>query len=281
MDKRPDIWFYLRDHQTQPPPELEQRLRESLFDNGALERLQQEEIAPPAFLRESITGIINKSMGDRSGITGKGQQLFRRRLIYGSIAAALLLLLTGVTVYKTLFTGKANSPKSNTIIKSAPIASAQIADSLKSADTSRAATVASSENLPTAATDSTVSAAMVKHGRSWTLRVDGHSIRLVDNDPLFTFTSYHYPEIGNYLEQKAGEDIKINVDQYTNIVISKQAAAMIREMYKTRSNGKPTRKARKMKERLEYWKKADEKHFDGTGHFNPADPVDLAEFIFK
>lgn len=283
MDKRPDIWFHLRDHETPPPPELAQRLRESLFDNGALERLQQEEIAPPAFLRESITGIINKSMADRSGVTGKGQQSFRRRLIYGSIAAALLLLLTGVTVYKTLFTGKANSPKDNTIdkIKIAPIASAQAADSLKSVDTSRTASVASSENLPTTATDSTISTAIAKHDRSWTLRVDGHSIRLVDNDPLFTLTSYHYPEIGSFLEQKEGEEIKINVDQYTNIVISKQAAAMIREMYKTRSNGKPTRKARKMKERLEYWKKADEKHFDGATHFNPADPTDLAEFIFK
>jgi hypothetical protein len=271
MDKRPDIWFHLRDHETPPPPELEQRLRESLFSNGALERLQQEEIAPPAFLRESITGIINKSM------------VVRRRFIYGSIAAALLLLLTGVTVYKTLFTGKENSPKDNTIdkIKSAPIASVQAADSLKSVDTSRTASVASSENLPTPATDSTISPAMAKHDRSWTLRVDGHSIHLVDNDPLFTLTSYHYPEIGNFLEQKEGEEIKINVDQYTNIVISKQAAAMIREIYKTRSNGKPTRKARKMKERLEYWKKADEKHFDGAAHFNPADPIDLAEFIFK
>jgi hypothetical protein len=273
MDKRPDIWFYLRDHETPPPPELEQRLHEALYGNGTLSRLQQEEIAPPVFLSEAI----------RSAVIGKRQRPFRRRFMYGSIAAALLLLLTGVTVYKTLFTGKANSPKENTIdkIKNAPIASARAADSLTSADTSRAATVASSENLPTIATDSAISAAMIKHDRSWALRVDGHSIRLVDNDPLFTLTSYHYPEIGNFLEQKAEEEIKISVDQYTNIVISKQAAAMIREMYKTRSNGKPTRKARKMKERLEYWKKADEKHFDGAGHFNPIDPIDLAEFIFK
>lgn len=271
MDKRPDIWFHLRDHQTPPPPELLQRLRETLYDSGPLSRLQEEEIAPPVFLREAI----------RSGTIGKGQQLIRRRLIYGSIAAALLLLLTGITMYKTLITGTTKSPKGNTIIKSAPIASAQTTDSLKSADTSQTATAISSGNLPTTATDSTASAAIIKHDRSWTLRLDGHSLRLVDNDPLFTFTSYHYPEIGKYLEQKTGEEIKINVDQYTNIVISKQAAVMIRQMYETRSNGKPTRRARKMKERLEYWKKADEKRFDSPAHFNPADPLDLAEFIFK
>ncbi len=267
MDKRPDIWFHLRDHQTPPPPEVQLRVREALYGSGLLSRLQQEEIAPPVFLREAI----------RSGTIGKRQQLFRRRLIFGSIAASLLLLLTTISIYKNLTTGKANS----SIIKSSPIASARTTDSLKSADTNRTATTVSSGDLPTAATDSTASAAIVKHDRIWTLRLDGHSIRLVDNDPLFTFTSYHYPEIGNYLEQKTGEEIKINVDQYTSIVISKEAADMIREMYKTRSNGKPTRRARKMKERLENWKKADEKHFDGSAHFNPADPVDLAEFIFK
>ncbi|HEY4288998.1 MAG TPA: hypothetical protein VGN00_17970 [Puia sp.] len=271
----------MRDHQTPPPPELQQRLREALYDNGALERLQQEETAPPAFLRESITGTISKSVPDRSGITGKGHQLFRRKLIYGSIAASLLLLLTGISIYKTLTSGNVNSPKNNTVIKSAPIVSVPRGDSLKSADTSGFAAIASSGDLPAAAAGSTVSGDIVKHGRIWTLRLDGHSIRLVDNDPLFTFTSYHYPEIANYLEEKAGEEIKVNVDQYTNIVISKQAALLIREMYKTRSNGKPTRRARKMKERLENWKKADEKHFDGSAHFNPADPVDLAEFIFK
>src|ERR1700712_3828965 len=105
MDKRPDIWFHLRDHQTPPPPELQHRLHEALFDSGALKRLQQEEAVPPAFLRESITGVINKSMSDRSGAVGKGQQVLRRRLMYGSIAASLLLLLTGITLYKTLITG--------------------------------------------------------------------------------------------------------------------------------------------------------------------------------
>jgi len=278
MDKRPDIWFHLRDHQTPPPPELQRRVRESLFDNSLLERLQQEEATPPDFLRTAITGTIRKSMTERSGVTGKVQQLFRRRLIYGSIAASLLLLLTGTAIYKTI-THKAPAPKDNVTIKNVPIASAQTADSLKSADTSRTSIAVSSEDLPAAETDSATSA-IVKHDRIGSLHLDGHSMRLVDNDPLFTFTSYHYPEIGNYLE-KVGEEIKITVDQYTNIVISQQAALMIREMYKTRSNGKPTRRARKMKERLEYWKKADEKRFDGALRLNPADPIDLAEFIFK
>jgi hypothetical protein len=77
------------------------------------------------------------------------------------------------------------------------------------------------------------------------------------------------------------KDMKVHLDQYTNIVISKQVIAMIKEMYQVRSNGKPTRRARKMKERLEDWKKADEKHFDSTAFFNAADPFDLAEFILK
>lgn len=281
MDKRSDIWFYLRDHQTPPPSELKQRLLESLAGHCVLQRLQNEETTPPAFLRESITGILYPSKPGQSRIIGHGWQFFRTKRIYGSIAASFLLLLTGVTFYTTLLTRKANAPKGNGIVQSGPIVFVPAADSLRSRDTSQTATAISSGSLPAAATDSTITVAVAKHERNWTLRIEGHSVRLVDNDPLFTFTSYHYPEIGSFLEQKTDEEIKINVDQYTNIVISKQAAVMIREMYKTRSNGTPTRKARKMKERLEHWKQADEKYFDGAGNFNPADPVDLAEFIFK
>jgi hypothetical protein len=299
MDKRPDIWHHLRDHQTPPPPEVIQRLKQALSeinadanlaavpdDNGAgaqerlrLERLQQEPIVPPAFLRGSILNAITRS--EEAPPPG-ALRVFPKKWLYSGIAASLLLLLASVTMYKILISDKSGSyDKNNAKAKIAPIASSgATVDTVKASDSAAATNIASVEDMPSAATDS-ISSAVTAKPEHWRLRLDGHSIRLVDNDPLLTFTSYHYPEMGSFMEQKAGEEIKINVDQYTNILVSKQAAAMIREMYKTRSNGKLTRKARKMKERLEGWKKADEKRFDSTTRFNPTDPLDLAEFIFK
>jgi len=283
MDNRPDIWHHLRDHQTPPPPEavqgLQQALSEINADANRLERLQQEPIAPPAFLRGSILNAIARS--EEAPPRG-ALRVFPKKWLYGGIAASLLLLLASVTMYKILTSDKSGvADKNNTTAKIAPVASSRTTvDTVKTSDSAAATNIVSIENMPSAATDS-ISPVVTVKPEHWRLRLDGHSIRLVDNDPLFTFTSHHYPEIGSFMEQKEGEEIKINVDQYTNILVSKQAAAMIREMYKTRSNGKPTRKARKMKERLEAWKKADEKCFDSTTRFNPTDPLDLAEFIFK
>lgn len=297
MDNRPDIWHHLRDHQTPPPPEFLERLRNSILEldgkandaslkntKGALARLQHQSTPPPSFLRESITKDIGRPKPNSAQMPRSGGQP-RRRLIYGSIAASFLLLVLSGIIYKKGTNGKSNLPaKNGTPQNEAPVVSSgskTVIDTLKSGDTAGTAMTASAGHLPMAGADSTLSASGAKQDRNWTLHLDGHSIRLLNNDPLFTFTSYHYPEISNYMEQRSGEEIKINVDQFTNIVISKQAASMIREMYQTRSNGNPTRKARKMKDRLENWRRADEKYFDGSAPVNPTDPFELAGFIFK
>ncbi len=271
MDSRPDIWYQLREHQTPPPPEALSRLRESLSGlNGTLQRLQQQEHTPPAHLRESIANAIADQPRKRS------------LYVYGSIAASFLLLFAGYIVYRTLITNNpAIRQQDHAIVRRSPVnasgpttSGSTVADTLKANDSTRATINTSIASL--SASDSI----SVRLHRPMMVNLDGHHLHLVDNDPLFTFTSYHYPDIAKYMEQET-EEIKISVDRYTNIVVSKQAAALLREIYKTRSNGKPTRRARKTKEKLEYWKKTDEKRFDGARSLNPADPIDLAEFIFK
>ena len=56
---------------------------------------------------------------------------------------------------------------------------------------------------------------------------------------------------------------------------------MMKQMYQVLPNGKPARKARKAKRRLESWKEKDQKRFDRDAGANPLDPVDLGDFIFK
>jgi hypothetical protein len=104
-----------------------------------------------------------------------------------------------------------------------------------------------------------------------TVYVEGHTYSLVDNDLLLTLTNFNYP---------LAHHVSVPQGLYSGLAISDQAAAMINAAQETRSNGKPTRKARKMKKRLEDWKKADEKRFDKDGS-NVMDPFDLGTFIFK
>jgi hypothetical protein len=194
-------------------------------------------------------------------------------------------MLAGVALYMTYSSHK---PRPSTISRRAtaptPVKPAQESQSSAPAvaeDSSGAAIVVAADATDSTAAGSTAENVTARANRQQALYIDHHSFPLVDNDLLVTFTSFKYPEMADHVGKVDGKDMKVHLDQYTNIVISKQAIAMIKEMYQTRPNGKPTRKARKMKERLEDWKKADEKHFDSTSFFNAADPIDLADFIFK
>lgn len=264
MDNRSDIWHFLRDHETPPPPELLHHIYDAL---PTLNKLQQVEITPPAFIRQSIIERINPAIPARPW----------KKALYTGVAASILLLI-GASLYKTFVPAKLNKQNETTAKSSTgPVTQPPIA--IPITEDSNKTAIAPSPNEPSI--DSNKIAIKAGYAGKAAINIDGHSIRLVDNDPLFTFTSFQYPEMSNYFEAKKEEEIKIRVDRYTNIVLSKQAASMIRDMYTTKSNGKPTRKARRAKEKLEGWKRTDEKYFDGIRPLNPTDPFDLGEFIFK
>ncbi|MBS1661737.1 MAG: hypothetical protein JST68_11890 [Bacteroidetes bacterium] len=290
MAKRSDIWCFLREHETPPPPELFQRIRASLTaidennrsgsssnNESSMARLRQLEIAPPAFVSASIKDRIEKL---RKGRIPPIRGVSRKRWIYAGIAASFFVLI-GFSIFR-IFVPVEPSHKP-TVVKnipeSTPARQTKIpvtGDSIETA-MSRPADD-SSARMTDLAKSGTMAISVRNNG---TVILDGHPIRLIDNDPLFTFISFRYPEIGGYMDAKKEEDLTIRVDRYTNITISKQAAAMIREMYMTRSNGKPTRRARKTRQKLEDWKRTDEKRFDGALPFNPIDPLDLGELILK
>ena len=285
MDNRPDIWRRLRDHKTPPPPEVLDRLQHALSASeedapGGLERLRQHIVHPPFAAQSSI---IKRTSGTRS------RSVRPSRLFYGA-AAACIFLVAGLALYKTLFSHK---PMSSAMVKTIIVHPAVPLSGVRPADTAPGRgnvlpgdTAGAATALVVDATDSmrsslTASAGISKRDRLFNMFINNHPLPLVDNDLLVTLTSFKYPEVADYINRGEDKTLKVHLDQYTNIVISKQAAGMIKEMYEKRSNGKPTRKARKMKDRLDGWKRADEKRFDSAVPFNPADPVDLAEFIFR
>ena len=282
MDNRPDIWRRLQDHEITPPQELSDRVFHDFrtTENGlrSLERLQQYITQPPAFMQVAIR---NSTIGSGSRRNGWFPPF---RFFYGAVAACLVIVagivfyLAGVSPQKRT---KDVARKITTPVSVLPAQQDTTAPQSIAGDSSGVATAVTGDATDSTAAGSTTTNITVTANRSQTIYIDHRSFPLVDNDLLVTFTSFRYPEIADHVGKAEDKDMKVHLDQYTNIVISKQVVAMIKEMYQTRSNGKPTRRARKMKDKLEDWKKADEKHFDSTAFFNAADPVDLAEFIFK
>ena len=65
------------------------------------------------------------------------------------------------------------------------------------------------------------------------------------------------------------------------VTVSEKMNEIFKKMYSTKKNNKPTIKAKRLKAKLEKWKKYDEKHFDTNMQNNPVDVIDLSEFILK
>lgn len=113
------------------------------------------------------------------------------------------------------------------------------------------------------------------------MSINGAVIPIIDNDYLTTFTSFDANNLPLFLQSDNPVATSITVDQYTSITISEGMGAMMKKMYKTKKSGKPTRRARKQKEKLEKWKKVDADYFNQNSSSNPLDPMDLGNFILN
>ena len=290
MDNRSNIWRRLQDHQILPPAEMFDNLRKNLpltdeADRNGFRKLQDHPLTPPPFLWSAIKAaalppkpITHPKPGTqpKPAIQPKPNTHPKRgkirSLLPYAVAACLLLILIGVVVDRNPHTD--------------PITKARTANrhAEKPGTAWTPDTAASQTGPANAASDNTIdsSAAVfpTDRGLALALTIDGSSFSLVDNNPLTTLISYKYPALRNRINNKRDPNLRIRLDQYTNIALSRVMTGMIRDLYDTRSNGMPSRKARKTKERLEKWKSDDEKQFDGSNFSNPLDPIDLAEFLF-
>lgn len=268
MTDRPDIWHYLKDHEIFPSAEVSNRLRimlkidDGLSDPalGVIERVQDHEAAPPAELEAMIAERCGALIPERRKRGGM-------RWYVAAAAACLVLVVAGgiIMVKKEKPAVVTAGPSVATVLPSRTDSGSQKGNVV------RDMTVAARPD----------SAAAVKVGREPSFSVGGEAVHVADNDLLTAFASYTYPEIPDYLLREGDQPLRIYVDQYTNIFVSKNMRALLKELYEVRNNGKPTRKARRARRRLDDWKEKDEKRWDKSGKANPLDPVDLGEFIFK
>ncbi len=113
------------------------------------------------------------------------------------------------------------------------------------------------------------------------LNIGGSSIPFIDNDYLATFASLNETNLPPFLQAEKPVATVITIDDYTDITISENMGAIMKKMYKTKKSGKPTRRARKTKEKLEKWKVADSTFFSPISNMNVLDPFDLGNFILS
>ncbi len=113
------------------------------------------------------------------------------------------------------------------------------------------------------------------------LDIAGTKMPIIDNDYLASFAALNESNLPAFLQADKPVATTITIDDYTYITISESMGGMMKKMYKTRKSGKPTRRARKTKEKLEKWKKADADYFNQNSTMNPLDPIDLGNFIFN
>jgi hypothetical protein len=271
MTDRQDIWSHLKDHEVFPPQEVFTRLRQTLKSENVvpvpslqplLERLQGHEVSPPQFLGRRI----EERLKIRPRPFGKVRW-------YVSAAACLVLALAGWMIYRSHTTGPrsvALDNKGKGAIQKSPVSLP--ADTLLEKD--------ASDTLGGEMVTDTRPAAGDKISVRPVFSIEGQTLSATDNDLLVAFTSFTYPDVPAYLTRNTDKPLKINIDQYTHLYVSKNMLSMMKQTYEVLPSGKPARKARRMKRRLDNWKERDQRRFD-KGRSNPLDPMDLAEFIFR
>jgi hypothetical protein len=259
MEKRTDSWHHLQDQATPPPAEVFEKLRLLLDpasgETTAFRKLGDHSIPPPAHLRSIIT------------MPRRSKKTF---LLYAAAAACILFCTIGFLFYHP-------TQNHDTIVtRHKP----HTVPSITATDTSSRALAAATSTTPAANTpDSAGTRAITLSPIA--LTIDGGQFALTDNSPLATFTSYRYPALGRHVNNPKKQTIlHIHLDQYTNIALSPVMTATLRDLYDTRPDGTPSKKAKKTRDKLGKWDIEDKKEFDLHYTTNPLDPIDLAEFLF-
>ena len=317
MNNTDKIVSNLKDFSIQPPDDLYQRLAEQLFKpqeeqlypvETTLGKLKDLQITP-THTEELFKNIYSKialtpqeenlsTLKDNKvapptdffrkiwlRITGKQQPgkvvSFTKRAI---AAAAVLLVLVAAWWLITFTTKDHNGGQYAT--------STLPASSLKPHVTPSKSDTGSISNITPGSTKTTASSyASQNTGNrrknsgaksSFTLmQIEDEYIKIKDNDILTSFasfTSYNVPSF--VFDESQKENVKLRVDNSTAISISEGMLKMMRKMYGTKRNGKPTHKAKRIKKRITKWQKADKAYFDVKPGKNPFDPIDLGDLIF-
>ncbi len=285
------IWKQLQQHSMQPPEGifdkvwqhiLQQQLHpknsaewnndipteSEINERSIFSKLQQYSIAPP--------GLQWSSNGAEKKESPKKRKFFY--LDQFGKAAAVLLLAGGIAFFwMTVPRKKKNNPGSQittttkvspTIVPSSPIV-------IGANDTPLA-----NNQIQLKIDQKNIAKQQDQEKKKAVLPMINNSVAAYENDFLLTLINYEDEELQQF-STKIINKKKIMISQYSYINLSDKMAQMVQDLCSVKPNGKPTKKAKKTKRKFERWKKMDEKYFDRGPQKNPADIIDLSDFIMK
>lgn len=287
-DKNSNILKQLQDHELTPPAGAFDKAWNSILlqDEGtgnseqagknAFEKLQEYSMKPPELDFKAVLA------GEKKKATKKTVTVISKNVM--RVAAFLAIAVTGVVIYWAM-------PKKNNDRQLVTGTGQYVKESFSTGQDKQEATVnkkpaeepvASAGEKQPGGSDKN---AVALRGRlSKTIKGRGLNYGgaggFYNNDIFFTLVNYK--EYGKErLFSKTIRDKRITLNQYSYVNLSDKMVAMLQDVYLTKRNGKPSRKAKKAKRKFEKWRKKDEKYFDKNLDKNPADIIDLSEFLMK
>ncbi len=275
-DNGNNILKQLQQHPAEPPADAFEKAWQAIMQ---LEKPVEENISGNE--KKIFTTLQKHSLAappyDFHAITKQANKLPVRSLPVGWLraAAVLLIVAAGVALYVTIRNNKTGETGYAVVNNDKKTMSVQPADSLKlnAVDSLQpsAQVMAGTENK----------GRMIINGRRGNAAYyPSDAGDLYENDLMLTLVNYKTKNWETFFS-KAISEKRIVLNQYSYHNISDKMAAMLQDIFLTRKNGKPSRKARKTKRKFEKWRKKDEKYFDKDLQKNPADIIDLSEFILK
>jgi hypothetical protein len=260
----------LQQLEVQPPSFMSLAISNAIADTPLFSFLQEAVVTPPAKAFDSIMKQVAATAGKPRNTTSIIKTISLHR--YKAIAAVFILVFAGWALYH--FTTSSTQKDPVKVAQKTTPQTGPVIDSLQQ-------TVAT---VPDSVRYQLYDNPQVEnYFKASRFSMEGSGFTLVENDFVATFASFQYEDLPSFLtaEDEESKEQLIRLDQYSYFTISKNMVDMLKRMYQRKSKGTPTRKARKEKEKLEQWKKADETRFDQKQLKNPLDPIDMAEFIFK
>jgi hypothetical protein len=286
------VFEKLKTYSSTPPPQSFDQIFNKISNNNKenisqIGILKNYAVQPPQHSFENILKKINNQVKT----TQQPATVISFLKKYSVAAACVGLLCAGIVVY-TLRT--AGTPNDN----NTPVANnSSMPNTTAIANESLEDTVASGSNttIPSNAFKNNIAKRFAtKKSRLKTaggkeeieqfvpFSMNGINIPFEDNDFMATFINYKYSEKDSAMFNiPEGQALVIRLDQYNYVSISSKMQGNMKTMYKTKNNGDPTRKAKKMKKKLEAWKNDDKDNFDKKVYKNPLDPLDLFDFLYK
>ncbi len=295
-DNGNNILNHLQQYGMQPPADAFSKAWEHIADakeKNPFGQLQDYSMAAPA-----LDFSLLKNAAGQNNIPLKRHWVIPIPVMRA--AAVLLVVATGITLYFSFFRQKESTQNNyaGVNVNQSPATASpngqnngpdmqtanNAANSIAAANTTAAGKNSYAAGIKTKKGFRNKNS-IAKAGRRNSATLANNSfIQLYDNDIFFTLISYKGGKnstLQKFFADNTYAEKKISLNKYSYVNLSDKMVAMLQDIYLTKKNGKPARKAKKTKKKFDKWKKKDEKYFDSNMQKNPIDVIDLSDFILK